>query len=81
MDIRDETLIHLTREQVIVRSALKWLLVREAKKSDDIDAVLRDASSAIGKTIAQLSMSEGEKGPLQEGLDQLIAEARLDAQK
>jgi hypothetical protein len=81
MDIRDETLIHLTREQIITRSALKWLLAREAKKSDDIDSVLKDASDLIGKTIAQLSMSEVEKGPLQEGLDQLIAEARLDAQK
>jgi hypothetical protein len=81
MDSRNETLIHLSREQVITRSVLKWLLAREAKKSNDVDAVLKDASSAIGKTIDQLSMSEGEKGPLQEGLDQLIAEARLGAQK
>jgi hypothetical protein len=44
MDFRDETLIRVTGEQVILRLAVKWLLAREAKRSGEIDATLRVAS-------------------------------------
>jgi hypothetical protein len=79
MNIHDETLIRLSGEQIILRAAVQWLLVREAKRSGNIDAALREASEAIGKDIAALPTTESKKGPLQEGMDQLIAKARLQA--
>ncbi len=81
MEIRDETLIRLSGEQIILRSAIKWLLAREAKRSGDIDLALREASEAIGKTVAALQTSESAKGTLQEGIDQLIVQARLEAHR
>lgn len=81
MEIRDETLIRLSGEQIILRSAIKWLLAREAKLSGDVDLTLREASEAIGETVAALPASENVKGPLQEGIDQLIALARLEANR
>jgi hypothetical protein len=79
MNIRDETLIHLSREQVVIRAAIQWLMAREAKLSGNIDATLRDASEKIGKIIADAHPDEQTRGPFQESLDQLIAKGRLQA--
>jgi len=79
MNIHDDTLVRLSGEQIILRAAVQWLLVREAKRSGDIDAALREASETIGKTIAALPTGDSVKGPLREGLDQLIASSRLEA--
>jgi hypothetical protein len=77
MDFRDETLIRVTGEQVILRLAVKWLLAREAKRSGEIDATLRVASEAIGNAITDIP--ETYRGTVQQNLDQLIAEARIEA--
>jgi hypothetical protein len=69
MDFRDETLIRVTGEQVILRLAVKWLLAREAKRSGEIDA--------IGNAITDIP--ETYRGTVQQNLDQLIAEARIEA--
>jgi len=79
MDARDEALVSAAREQIILRGAVQWLLVREAKRSGNIDATLREASEAIGKIIAAMQTSDNIKGPVQEGLDRLIASSRLEA--
>jgi hypothetical protein len=79
MNIQDETLVRLSGEQIILRAAIQWLLAREAKRSGNIDAALREASEAIGKTIAALPASDAIKGPVQEGLDRLIASSKLQS--
>ena len=78
MNIHEETLVRLSSEQVIIRSTIIWLLAREAERSGNVDAALRQASEMIGKTITALPTSESIKGPFQESLDQLIALARLE---
>ncbi len=79
MDTRDETLIRLSGEQIILRAAVKWLLAREAKRSGNIDIALQEASRSIEKVIEAMRTSDSFKGPIQEGADQLIAQARLEA--
>jgi hypothetical protein len=77
MDTKDEALIRLAGEQIITRAAIQWLLAREAERSGDIDKSLREASEKIGRAIETLP--EGPRGTLQESLDQLIADALLEA--
>jgi hypothetical protein len=79
MEIHDETLIRLSGEQIILRSAIKWLLAREARRSGDIDAALRNASEFMTEQIS--AFDDRTRGFLQENIDQLVAAARLEAQR
>jgi hypothetical protein len=73
----DEMLVRLSAEQIILRSAIKWLLAREARRSDHVDTALREASEFISEQTAALD--DAARGHLQEGIDQLVAAARLEA--
>jgi hypothetical protein len=47
MDYRDETLFRIYSELLILKPTIKWLLVREARRSRNPSRVLKQAMSSI----------------------------------
>jgi len=59
MDFRDEVLLRLQAELLILKPAIKWLLAREARRSHRPAPTLKQLSDLVGKRIAALPIDEG----------------------
>ena len=81
MDQYDETLLRIYGELLVLKPTIKWLLVREARRSRKAASLLTELSDRITAELQTLPMNENVKGIVQEGLDRMLADVLADATK